>query len=159
MMGREGLRGFASGLLIATIVLGSFYYIEEKKQDKPLTLAQLKAESKQLGYNLVRKEANSIQNHSSKDTNPTSDGQTNISENEKKTDTSSPKSNTYKLIISPDMTSQDIGQELKKHEVINDASDFNQFLVENNFSTKLQIGEYVLTNDMSYTQIASIITK
>ncbi|WP_010650883.1 endolytic transglycosylase MltG [Oceanobacillus massiliensis] len=58
------------------------------------------------------------------------------------------------MTISPGMASSDISSLLAENQIIQDASEFNSYLDEHDYSLQIQIGSYELTSDMSFYQIA-----
>ncbi|WP_019242569.1 MULTISPECIES: hypothetical protein [Bacillus] len=154
MMSRGSIRGFATGLLIATIVLGSLYYIDEKKQEQPMTYTQLKAASQKLGYKLVKTDEEPNKNHSVK-----KEPKTPSNSNNNQNDSVSKQAKSYTLAVNKGMKTEEICQTLQLNHIIDDAIKFDQYLSEHDFSKKVQIGKFVLTSEMSYEQIARIITK
>ncbi|GEL77330.1 hypothetical protein [Tenuibacillus multivorans] len=65
---------------------------------------------------------------------------------------------TFTLIIESGMTSIDIANELAEADIISNADEFNQFLEQNRYSRDIQLGEYDLTSQLNYEEIAHIIT-
>lgn len=143
-MSRDSIRGFAAGLLFSTIIMGSYYYFEEDKQQE-LTIEQLGEASAALGYernnkNQHNKEAAIVNTY---DTEVES-----ISEPA-----------TYKIIIAYGMGSDDIARILIENNMIESSDDFEAFFKDNQLTKKIQIGEFQLTKDMTIEEIANIITK
>ncbi|MFC4022785.1 hypothetical protein ACFOUV_03030 [Oceanobacillus longus] len=64
----------------------------------------------------------------------------------------------YTLTISPGMASSDISSLLAEYQIIENASEFNSYLDEHDYSLKVQIGSYDLSSDMSFYQIAEKIS-
>lgn len=63
-----------------------------------------------------------------------------------------------KLIIYRGITGYEISKKLQDAGIIDNAIDFELFLVNGGYSTRLQIGEFRLNSDMSYKEIAEILT-
>jgi len=141
-MNRGSLRGFASGLLIATVLVGGLYYIEES-DDKPLTLEELTTESERLGYTLTKKEE---------------DTPSQVSITPSSVEKGEELSTSYQLDITYGMNSEDIADLLQRNEIINDANRFQKYLKDNKLTTSIQIGSYNLIEAMTYEQIAQTIT-
>ena len=141
-MNRGSLRGFASGLLIATVLVGGLYYIEES-DDKPLTLEELTTESERLGYTLTKKEE---------------DTPSQVSITPSSVEKGEELSTSYQLDITYGMNSKDIADLLQYNEIIDDANRFQNYLKDNKLTTSIQIGSYDLIETMTYEQIAQTIT-
>ncbi|MBR7797020.1 hypothetical protein GT022_13315 [Agaribacter marinus] len=57
------------------------------------------------------------------------------------------------------MASSEISSLLEENKLIKDASEFSDYLEENDYSQRVQIGKYKLNTDMGPYQIAEAITK
>lgn len=66
--------------------------------------------------------------------------------------------NSYTLEIKQGEEANVVARHLRDIGVINDAADFDKYLRENSYSTRLQIGTYELRPDMSYEEIARKIS-
>ncbi|GAA0445737.1 endolytic transglycosylase MltG [Virgibacillus salarius] len=66
---------------------------------------------------------------------------------------------TYTLHIKEGMASSEISSLLEENKLIKDASEFSDYLEENDYSQRVQIGKYKLNTDMGPYQIAEAITK
>lgn len=64
----------------------------------------------------------------------------------------------FTLTISRGMTSIDISQILYENNIVDNAEQFNQFLEQNGYSRRIQLGENELHSNMNYTEIANVIT-
>ncbi|SRR5690625_4417883 len=64
----------------------------------------------------------------------------------------------FTLTISRGMTSIDISQILYENNIVDNAEQFNQFLEQNGYSRRIQLGENKLHSNMNYTEIANVIT-
>jgi cell division protein YceG involved in septum cleavage len=56
------------------------------------------------------------------------------------------------------MTTTEIADRLSKEKIIDDAAGFDAYINEHDFSKKVQIGEFVVTNNMTYRQLANTLT-
>lgn len=61
--------------------------------------------------------------------------------------------------ISSGMYSETVSQRLHELGVIDDASGFNSYLVQNGYAGRIRTGTYTLTTGMSYADVAAIISK
>lgn len=66
---------------------------------------------------------------------------------------------TATLTIRSGMFSEAVTSELAALGIITDQAEFNAYLNNNGYSEMIQTGDFVLTSDMSYEQIARIITR
>src|SRR5699024_571821 len=66
---------------------------------------------------------------------------------------------TYTIDIQPDMLPSDVSNLLEKEKIIKDASSFNKFLEDNDYSKLIQIGTFKVSSDMSEEEVAKIITR
>lgn len=65
---------------------------------------------------------------------------------------------TYTFRNEGNVYSQEIVRLLYENDIIDDRQAFADFLEENNYATRIQLGEFTVTNDMTYKEIAEIIT-
>ncbi|RDI43961.1 hypothetical protein [Falsibacillus pallidus] len=65
----------------------------------------------------------------------------------------------YRLVIHSGMTTSDISSEIEKAGIVKNGDELNDYLIVHKYGQILQIGEYDLTSDMDFEQIAKIITK
>lgn len=57
------------------------------------------------------------------------------------------------------MYSETVSQRLKELGVIDDAAEFNRYLVDNGYAGRIRIGTYTFTTGMSYADVAAIISR
>lgn len=63
------------------------------------------------------------------------------------------------LTISPGMHSESVSAELVRLGIITNQKEFNSYLVNNGYAECIQTGDFKIKADMSYDEIARIITK
>ncbi|MBS4173542.1 endolytic transglycosylase MltG [Bacillus sp. FJAT-49736] len=149
-MDKRTTRAFASGLLLSALLLmgyNHFYGVNEptniKKGYTSIKTSQLQrlekdAEAWKKKYDESQKE----NNHPVQKSQP-------VKETIIK----------YHLSITSGMTPEKIGSRLKTGGIIKDKKKFVQYLIDHRYHNKIQIGEYELTNKMSFAEIAKTITK
>ncbi|RJS59694.1 endolytic transglycosylase MltG [Bacillus sp. PK3_68] len=159
-MNKQTMRAFAFGLLASALALliyreaaGSSSLPEkemvqslEKKQYVVWTAkeaAQQKQEKEQLEQKL--NQVTSGNNTGKKAT-----------EQAKKESTSRKKN--YTLRIESGMSSSEVGRILKKAGIVEDSEKFNDYLTENGYAEKLQVGEHTVHPSMSMKEIAVVLT-
>jgi len=64
-----------------------------------------------------------------------------------------------KVNISGNLYSEQVSQLLKDSGVISDADDFNKFLINNEYEGKLRSGEFLISTDATYEEIANMIVR
>ncbi|GGD04858.1 endolytic transglycosylase MltG [Pontibacillus salipaludis] len=162
---KHTLRAFALGLLTATSLLAFAYSQQDLNEAKATELSKedAKALLKEKGYVVLTEnkwtklteEASSV-----KETNTNTQDKEETDQKATQDDTSeSSKVNAYKLSIQEGMVPEDISQALAENNIIEDAEAFRQYLTENEFSRYIQIGEYTVVDQMSFLEIAKIITR
>lgn len=65
----------------------------------------------------------------------------------------------YKLSITPGMASSDVSSLLANENIIENASEFNSYLDEHDYSQYVQQGNFELSSDMSFYEIAERIAR
>ena len=63
------------------------------------------------------------------------------------------------LTISPGLYSESVSAELVRLGIITNQKEFNSYLVNNGYAERIQTGDFKIKADMSYDEIARIITK
>lgn len=63
------------------------------------------------------------------------------------------------LTISPGMYSESVSAELARLGIITNQKEFNSYLVNNGYAERIQTGDFKVKADMSYEEIARIITR
>ena len=161
-MSRESIKGFALGLFVSTAFLGGYYFLEEKDK-KEITIEQLEEASEELGYTLVKTGDDSAEEKESMKEVEEPFSQESDSLPKIQTSGNSTKASSevisYTLTISTGMGSDKIALILFENNIIENADNFEQYLKENNIARKIRVGEFQLTNEMSFERIASIVTK
>jgi hypothetical protein len=155
---KQTIRAFSLGLLSATILLSITYYLDKEQQSvvktEPTTEQMVSALEEQGYYvsedtpKVERSEQPEQKNEASPKSNPEEDSA--IQEDE---------TVVYNLSIKTGMTDRTVAESLSKTGIIDNKQAFLTFLRENNYATRIQIGDFVLNNKMTYEEVAKIITK
>ncbi len=166
---------FSIGILVSTSILAGAYYStdrelsqEQSTSNHELELSEEKATEylTERGFMVIdSNEYDELKEEIEQQQALLEEQQEVINQNssEEELDTQTEKDNDqeqtaiYTLEITDGMSSRDIALELEEANVISDASEFSQYLGENDYSRSIQIGSYVLTSEMSYHQIAITI--
>jgi len=168
-MNKIHLRAFAFGLLLSTCILGTYYYFSGNNGtvDK-LSKEELIAQVEEKGYKVVdEKEYEELEakakyaesTPTEEETKETEQTDTTKEETAKEEEQPAEAVKEYKLNIISGMQSSEIATLLKDAGIITDAFEFEQYLINTGYHTKVQLGEFVVKSDMTYEQLAKIITK
>ncbi|HHY73010.1 MAG TPA: endolytic transglycosylase MltG [Bacillus bacterium] len=65
---------------------------------------------------------------------------------------------TYTLQITPGMSGVQIGKQLEAAKIVKSGKTFSEFLASKDWQSKIQVGTYYLSSDMTYEQIGKKIT-
>ncbi|MBR3118737.1 MAG: hypothetical protein IKF29_05800 [Oceanobacillus sp.] len=127
-----------------------------KNDTKDKSSKETKAESKQESQDKSKKETSD----ESDDSNEDSDDEIKEEDNKENVE-KEPENNVvqYTLTISPGMASSDISALLAEQNIIDNASEFNSYLDEHEYSLHVQIGTFEVSNDMSFYEIAERIAR
>lgn len=171
------LRGFGTGLVVATVILFVLY---SYKMSDPRIISR----AKELGMVYGQKETETIQisgeaseNNSLSEEGVTgeqsleesSTGEQGSAEDSSENSTSeqslegaSGQTETSSVItfsVISGMTSVEVAEKLETLGVIDDADSFDRYLMANNMAKTLQNGDYELHSGMSYEELAEMLIK
>ncbi|MEK3853143.1 hypothetical protein [Cytobacillus sp. FSL H8-0458] len=160
-MNKRNTRAFAFGILIAVIAFGTAYFLNKPGQTPNRTIDESSAK-KFLQANsytvLTNEEYTLLQQTDAKDQNENKE----VKEEEpaeENTEQEEESQKVYQLTIESGMTPGEIASLLEKASVIDQAADFGNYMEEYGYSKKIQLGTFELNHNMSYKEIAKIITK
>lgn len=158
-MNKRNTRAFAFGILIAVIAFGTACFLNKPEhEDRIMDKNSAKKFLQANGYTVLTDEEYTIlQQTEAKDQNENKEVKEDPAEENTEQEEESQK--VYKLTIESGMTPGEIAAMLEKAGVIDQAADFGNYLEEYGYSKKIQLGTFELTHNMSYKEIAKIITK
>jgi hypothetical protein len=152
-MNKRSIRSFAFGILMTVCIIGFVSFFQEEPKPESSTIEDAKALLKKSGYVILSvTEFNDLQNQA-----PAQEKK--AEQNVQETETPADPINHYQLEITSGITPSEISALLKENHIIENESEFTDFLINQNYHTKIQLGSYALTNQMTHEQIADIITK
>ncbi|PAV29057.1 hypothetical protein CIL05_13870 [Virgibacillus profundi] len=186
---KKTVRSFAIGLLTAGIImLVTFYFVDEPEAEGK-TVEDMIPLVEQEGFRVIteeeyislsvkgdennaannteeedtaadesEEEVNDTENNAEDDNTSEEDASTEEDTSEEET-TEEDEVITYTLTIASGMASTTVSSLLEDNQIIEDSNEFNQYLNDQDYGLKIQIGEYELTSDLSFYEIAEIITK
>lgn len=144
------LRGLGIGIIVTTIVLTISNNIRVNELKKGLDEVSVTEATKETLF-AVTEAATEPQTESK--TEPQTEPETELI-----TEPETQKVITYTLKIEKGMYSEKVAGILYENGIVDDKKSFNKYLADNKYSSKISTGEFVLTSDMTYEQIAKKIT-
>ena len=169
------LRGLGIGILVTAAILTIVYHTKESMSD-----SQIMKRAAQLGMVMASTEEDTLFAQTTQaDTTIEETGTISVEETttvvetteavteaptEKPTEAptkapTEPAAAEAVLTISPGMYSESVSAELVRLGIITNQKEFNSYLVNNGYAERIQTGDFKIKADMSYDEIARIITK
>ncbi|GKU81265.1 endolytic transglycosylase MltG [Niallia sp. NCCP-28] len=157
-MNKHKIRSFAFGIFFSVSLIGVFYFLQDKEKSTKPDSEEAKRIVMEKGYTILSKtDYEQLQTKIS-----TLEKQIASSANEaenKKTEAKKTIPSSYQLHIVKGMSTEEIAKKLANKKMIKNEKKFAQFLIQKDYHTKVQLGKYTIKKDMTYTQIAELITK
>ncbi|MEK4147323.1 hypothetical protein NST02_09670 [Robertmurraya sp. FSL W8-0741] len=146
-MNKHTLRAFALGIILAVVLL--HFTVLEREPEIPINSS--KERITEAGFIVLTKEEfNDLENKQMEP--PAKETKTN-----KETPIEEKKQITLEIKLN--MSTKKIADILAKEQIIENAGEFEQYLIEHGYHTKVQIGSFELNSEMTYEEISKIITK
>ena len=157
------LRGLGIGILVTAAILTIVYHTKGSMSD-----SQIMKRAAQLGMVMASTEDDTLFAQTTQvDTTIGETGTISVEETTTVVETTEAvtEASTEKavaeavLTISPGMYSESVSAELVRLGIITNQKEFNSYLVNNGYAECIQTGDFKIKADMSYDEIARIITK
>lgn len=163
-MSKRNTRAFAFGIIVSVLIISTYFFIVKKEPaEEVLTEKTAKQLLEVKGYYVLTDEEHASllekEQTETKDTEPADETETESNIESETEQIEEPAAKTIILQISSGMKLDEIADTLEKFEIINSRDEFIAYMVENNYSTKLQLGDFEINAKMSHEEIAKIITK
>ncbi|MCP1494122.1 hypothetical protein J2Y73_004153 [Peribacillus frigoritolerans] len=131
-MNKARLQGLSAGIIFTTTIFAAFYYGTGKFEGTTPTAEEAKkaVQPKDPDKVIMEKEASK----------------------------EAPSIVTYTIKVKTNMTTAEIADRLSKEKIVDEAAEFEAYMNDRDFSKKIQIGEFVVTNNMTYRQLANTLT-
>ncbi|WP_047980678.1 MltG/YceG/YrrL family protein [Ornithinibacillus contaminans] len=159
---RDLLRGISLGVILATGLLAYVHYTNPEEavtKEKEYTIDGAIAFLEKQEYEITKKEADKPKSSAEKQPEENMDDveekEETVEEPEESTEASIKE---YELVIQSGMSSIDVSDLLYENGIVDDATEFNQYLETQGYQSIIGVGTYQVTDQMSYEQIATIIT-
>ena len=157
------LRGLGIGILVTAAILTIVYHTKGSMSD-----SQIMKRAAQLGMVMASTEDDTLFAQTTQvDTTIGETGTISVEETTTVVETTEavteastePAAAEAVLTISPGMYSESVSAELVRLGIITNQKEFNSYLVNNGYAECIQTGDFKIKADMSYDEIARIITK
>ncbi|MFS0598689.1 hypothetical protein AB1L16_18440 [Peribacillus frigoritolerans] len=142
-MNKARLQGLSAGIIFTTTIFAAFYYGTDKFEGPTPSVEEAKELLVKKGFVVT------LPTEEAKKTVQPKDPDKVIMEKE---------ASTYTIKVKTNMTTAEIADLLSKEKIIDDAAEFVAYMNDRDFSKKIQIGEFVVTNNMTYRQLANTLT-
>ncbi|MBJ7570991.1 endolytic transglycosylase MltG [Bacillus halotolerans] len=153
-MTKRGIQAFAGGIILATAVLASVFYLTD--EDQAVAVKEQKTVTEQDVNNyldskkMVSVNRDEYQKLLDSKEKSLSDDSSSDSKNKVK---------TYKLIIKDGMSTADVSAILEKEGIISSAKDFNDYVIDAGYHKEIRAGEFKVKSDMSFKKIVKTLTR
>ncbi|MDL4841541.1 hypothetical protein [Aquibacillus rhizosphaerae] len=154
---KQTIRAFALGLLCATLILTISLVIDRnsdnKNKETEITNDEMINSLQQEGYIILTEQELEKMKEVENNKPDTVPEQEVIEEEEEESELT-----TFTLTIEAGMNVNEISELLYEATMIENQNDFITYLEENEYSTKIQIGEFSINSSMTKEEIANTIT-
>ncbi|WP_430785254.1 hypothetical protein VBD025_10670 [Virgibacillus flavescens] len=154
---KQPVRAFSIGLFTAGIIfLAIVLYFEKDQEESTMSKENMITDLEKNGMQVLTQDeyiSLSVNDESKDKDNEESKEPEKEPEKEQESEVK-----TYTLTIEPGLASSSISSILEDNGIIESASEFNDYLEQNDYSQYVQIGEFELTSDMTMNQVAETIT-
>lgn len=156
-MNKRTVRAFSLGILLTVLLIG----FRGENGQTALSLTDAKEKLADEGFiSITKEEYESLVSQATKETGETSpDEKEDETKQEEKPVKEEAVDKDFLLEIKSGMNTEEISVLLEQEEMIDDATAFEQYLIEHEYHTKVQIGTFELNSKMTYEEISKIITK
>ncbi|MCJ7843416.1 endolytic transglycosylase MltG [Lederbergia sp. NSJ-179] len=154
-MDKRGTRGIALGLLLSALCLIGYQYLNPepiKQTTNPVQSGETEIDQAEYAklQNEVRDWQKKYEELESKHEKAAQKDQHKAAEDQSK---------SFQFTIEEGMSSKEISEQLKTAGVIQDSEDFNDYLEAKELQTKIRTGTFEVTKEMSYHDVANVLTK
>lgn len=142
-MNKARLQGLSAGIIFTTTIFAAFYYGTDKFEGTTPSAEEAKELLVKKGFVV---------------TLPTEEAKKTVQPKDPDKVLMEKEASTYTIKVKTNMTTAEIADLLSKEKIIDDAAEFEAYMNDRDFSKKIQIGEFGVTNNMTYRQLANTLT-
>lgn len=154
-MSRGGLRAFAGGIMVSTVLMGTAYYLDEPETEGKAPAITEEA----VGKYLRQKGMTAVPAEEYNDLKAKKEPARQTAPAAPKEQAQKEASAVYTLEIKPGMTSSDISKALQSAGIIKNAAEFNEYLQKRELAGHIQVGTYHVNKEMTFSELGKIITR
>ncbi|MCJ0930855.1 endolytic transglycosylase MltG [Virgibacillus halodenitrificans] len=169
---KQPIRAFAIGLLTSGVIMliGFFFWGTTSAKDE-MTAEEMIPLVKEEGYHVlsqeeyislsVEKDKQRTDKKEEKASEKKTENKKEEADEKEQTDEeeASDKPTKYKINIKSGMATSEISNLLEEKKIIKDSGKFDKYLEKENYSEKVQIGEFEVSSDMSFYELAEKIAR
>ncbi|MDP4526087.1 endolytic transglycosylase MltG [Bacillus halotolerans] len=153
-MTKRGIQAFAGGIILATAVLASVFYLTD--EDQAAAVKEQKTVTEQDVNNYL--DSKKMVSVNRDEYQKLLDSKEKSLSDDSSSDTKN-KVKTYKLIIKDGMSTADVSAILEKEGIISSAKDFNDYVIDAGYHKEIRAGEFKVKSDMSFKKIVKTLTR
>lgn len=162
---KQPIRIFSIGLFTATFILFTLYLFleeDENKNNDDYSIEELSEIVEGKGYRVITEEdyitLSLLNDQEQAEEATTNSEEDHENENDQQTSEDEEKTVSYQLEVTEGMLPGDVSELLEDNDIINNASELNDYLEDHGISTRIQLGSFELNNEMSISEIATVLT-
>ncbi|WP_077621499.1 endolytic transglycosylase MltG [Sediminibacillus massiliensis] len=150
---KQTIRSFALGIFLSVTLLAAIFFLENNEEKEPaVSVSEMIETIESEGYEVyTHQQAESLKNTAVQEKTDSKQ------ETEQKEEQEDKPAETV-ITVTEGMTTSQLVNQLTSAEIIEDEQSFIDFLIENDYSKKIQIGKFGLEKDMTYKEIAERLT-
>lgn len=163
-MNKRSVRAFSLGVLFSAIIFTIGYYfldIEEKNnaaENPGKTVEITKSEWEELKSSLTETENELKKLRENMEDKPSPKEEPVEEEPAGEEPQNEPEVKTFLLVVKTGMNSKDIATILAEAKIVENGKEFQNFLIDNGYDTKIQVGQFEVHSGMTYEEIGKLIT-
>ncbi|WP_431798832.1 hypothetical protein [Halobacillus andaensis] len=158
---KQAIRFFSLGIIVATITIGTAYWLglnESAKSSTTMAEKDMIQEIEKSNYYVLTEEELQEQINDALAAKKDSEDKESSKETENK-EPAEDESVPYTLVIEEGVSSTEISQILEQEGIIDNADSFETYMADRNLTQYIQIGEFELNESMNRDEVADTITR
>jgi hypothetical protein len=158
-MNRVSLQAFSAGIIFATAIFTGFYYGSHLNEEATFTISDAQKMLEAQGYSISKSNIKNRPEETKTNNTPEEVAKQATETKTKQEAKKQEKVVSYILKIKSKMTTSEIAELLEKEKIIDDATTFQDYMNHKKLSRQVQIGEYIVSSDMSDEELGKLVTQ